>query len=75
MLAVWLVLAIVGYFVGVALAPDGSTQLASGLFGVAVGSFLWVIVCWITGFFLRGLLIKRGYDVPGRSADRSPPRP
>jgi hypothetical protein len=69
MLAAWLVLGVLGYFVGVALAPDDARQIASGLFGVAVASFLWVVVCWITGFAIRRVLIKRGYDVPGRPSD------
>jgi hypothetical protein len=69
MLAVWLVLGVLGYVVGAALAPADSRQIASGLFGVAIGSFLWVIVCWITGFALRRVLIRRGYDVPSRPSD------
>jgi hypothetical protein len=72
MLAVWLVLGVLGYFVGAALAPDDSRRLAAGLIGAALGSFLWVIICWITGFLLRRALVKRGYDVPGRQSDSLP---
>lgn len=71
-LAVWLVLGVLGYLVGAALAPDDSRRFASGLFGAAMGSFLWVILCWITAFALRRALVKRGYDVPGRPSDAPP---
>jgi hypothetical protein len=61
-LLLWVILGLVGFWVGHSLAPTHSTEFASGLFGVAVGSFVWVACCWVAAFGLRSALRKRGFS-------------
>ena len=66
LLALWVVLAVLGYLVGAALSPEES-RVANGVGGVMVACVVWVVLGWLTAAVLRHVLIRRGYEVPARS--------
>jgi zinc transporter ZupT len=60
LMLLWLILGLVGFWIGSALESTQSKKLASGLFGVAAGSFVWIGCCWIIAFVMRSWLLRRG---------------